>query len=100
MNNTPQALAVANYRSRLTGRGMARFEVIGLESDRELIRALARRLAESTPEARKIRTAIYRRIASPRAQKGGIVDALRRSPLVGASLHFGRPGKDAREVES
>lgn len=33
----------ASYRSRLAKRGVARFEVLGTETDRDLIRALARR---------------------------------------------------------
>ena len=52
--STSQKRAVQNYRSRLSGRGLARFEVLGLGSDRELIRALARRLAAGGPEAAKL----------------------------------------------
>ena len=46
-----QKRAVQNYRSRLSERGLARFEVFGRDADRDLIRSLARRLAEDTPEA-------------------------------------------------
>jgi hypothetical protein len=38
---TPQKRALKSYRKRLTWRGMARFEVLGLDADRELIRSLA-----------------------------------------------------------
>src|SRR5205823_9061005 len=46
MSNTSQKRAIKNYRNRLHQRGMARFEVLGLDADRDLIRSLARRLAE------------------------------------------------------
>ena len=36
MGSTAQARALKNYRKRLSKRGMARFEVLGLDSDREL----------------------------------------------------------------
>ena len=42
-----QKRAIKNYRSRLSKRGLARFEVLGLTADRGLIRSLARRLAEA-----------------------------------------------------
>jgi hypothetical protein len=45
--NTAQKRALRNYRTRLVKRGMARFEVLGLDSDRDLIRSLAKRLAEA-----------------------------------------------------
>lgn len=51
MGNTAQRRALDSYRRRLGERGMARFEVLGLDSDRELIRSLARRLAEDGPDA-------------------------------------------------
>jgi len=38
-----------NYRSRLSERGLVRFEVLGLTADRGLIRSLARRLVEDRP---------------------------------------------------
>ena len=51
MSNTAQKRAIKNYRSRLRKRGIARFEVLGLESDRHLIRSLAKRLAQNDPDA-------------------------------------------------
>ncbi len=51
MANNSQKRAIRNYRSRLTARGMARFEVLGLNADRSLVRFLARRLADDGPEA-------------------------------------------------
>jgi hypothetical protein len=87
------------YRSRLRERGLARFEVLGLGADRDLIRALARRLAEGGPDASRLRAVVTRAIAGEPARKGGILAALRRSPLVGADLDLSRPHEEGRKVE-
>jgi hypothetical protein len=94
-----QKRAVKNYRSRLGQRGMARFEVVARDTDRDLIRSLAKRLAEDGAEAERIRAAISRTIAGELPEKGGILAALRRSPLVGADLDFSRPKEPARKVD-
>jgi hypothetical protein len=99
MPNTSQNRALRNYRSRLTERGMARFEVLGLDADRDLIRTLARRLAEDGPDAARVREAISRTIAGEAPSKGGILSALRRSPLVGADLDLGRSAEAGRKVD-
>jgi hypothetical protein len=65
MSTTPQKRALKRRRKRLNQRGMARFEILGLDADRELIRSL---------------------VPGEQANKGGILGALRRSPLVGADL--------------
>jgi len=90
--------ALKNYRKRLNKRGMARFEVLGLSTDRELIRSLARKLAENNVEAARIRASMSQVSYEP-ARKGGILAALRRSPLVGAELNFARPRIDGRRVD-
>jgi hypothetical protein len=94
-----QQRAIQNYRSRLGERGMARFEVLGREADRDLIRSLARRLADDTPEASELRAAVRKSIAEEPPAKGGILAALRRSPLVGADLDLTRPREAGRKVE-
>ena len=99
MGNTAQKRALRNYRTRLTKRGMARFEVLGLDADRDLIRSLAKRLAEDDPDAARIREAVSRTIAGESPAKGGILAALRRSPLVGADLNFTRPRETGRKVD-
>src|SRR6202047_2729500 len=99
MSNTAQKRAVRNYRSRLSERGLARFEVLGLTADRDLIRSLARRLAEDGPEASQLRIAVSQTIAGEPPEKGGILAALRRSPLVGADLDLTRPREEGRKVE-
>ncbi|MEA2889918.1 MAG: hypothetical protein QOI05_711 [Bradyrhizobium sp.] len=93
-----QKRAIQNYRSRLSERGMARFEVLGLDGDRDLIRSLARRLAEDGPEASRLRTVVSRTISGEPPKKGGILAALRRSPLADADLDLTRPREKGRRV--
>jgi hypothetical protein len=63
MGNIEQKRALRNYRTRLAKRGMARFEVLSLYADRDLIRSLAKRLAEDGPDAVRIRAPVSRTIA-------------------------------------
>jgi hypothetical protein len=93
-----QRRAIQNYRSRLGKRGLARFEVLGRDADRELIRSIARRLAEDTPEASELRATVSKSIAGEPPKKGGILAALRRSPLVGADLDLTRPREEGRKI--
>ena len=99
MNTTPQKRALNRYRKRLSQRGMVRFEVLCLNTDRELIRSLARRLATGDSAAADIRATIRRAISGEPPQKGGILDALRRSPLVGADLDLNRARTPGRNVD-
>ncbi len=94
-----QKRATKNYRKRLSERGMTRFEVLGLNTDRDLIRSLARRLAEGGAEAARIRAAVSQTIAGQPPRKGGILEALRRSPLVGADLDLRRSREQGRKVD-
>lgn len=94
-----QKRAIRNYRSRLSERGLARFEVLGLNGDRDLIRSLARRLAEKGPEAVRIRSAVSRTISDCVPRTGGIVAALRRSPLVGSDLDLSRSHIEGRKID-
>jgi len=96
---TSQKRAVQNYRARLGERGLARFEVLGRDSDRDLIRALARSLAEGGPEATRLRAVVTRTLSGEPPRKGGVLAALRRSPLVGADLDLTHPREDGRNVE-
>lgn len=99
MSDTSQKRAIKNYRNRLVERGMARFEVLGRDSDRELIRTFAKRLAEDGPEAERLRAAVSQGIAGQPPRKGGILEALRRSPLVGADVLPARPFEPGRKVD-
>jgi len=94
-----QKRAIQNYRTRLGERGLARFEVLGRAADRDLIRSLARRLAEEGPDASRLRAAVRLAIAGEPPKKGGILAALRRSPLVGADLDLTRPREEGRKVD-
>ncbi len=97
--SSSQKRAIQNYRSRLSERGLSRFEVLGRDEDRDLIRSLARRLADDTPEATALRATVSRSISGEPPAKGGILAALRRSPLVGADLDLDRPRDEGREVD-
>jgi len=99
MSSTAAKRALKNYRKRLTQQGLARFEVLGLDADRELIRSLARRLAESGPDSAQVRATLRRTVAGEPPSKGRILNALRRSPLVGADLDLTRPASAARKVD-
>lgn len=99
MSQTSQTRALKNYRNRLVERGMARFEVLGRDSDRELIRSFAKRLAEEGPEADRLRAVVSQDQESEPPKKGGILAALRRSPLVGADIVADRPFEPGRKVD-
>ena len=94
-----QKRAIQSYRSRLTARGLARFEVLGREADRDLIRSLARRLAEDNADASHLRTMVTQTITGETPQKGGILRALMASPLIGSELDLSRPHEDGRQVD-
>lgn len=99
MASNSQRRALDAHRRRLAERGLGRFEVRGLDTDKALIRGLARLLAANDAAAGALRADLVRRIdrdETPRV--GGILAALRRSPLVGADIDLSReetPGRDA-----
>jgi hypothetical protein len=97
VSESPQRRALKTYRKRLSQRGMARFEVLARRTDRELIRSLARVLAEDGAKANRIRESLKRLAADP-SSKGGLLAALRSSPLVGAELDLTRPVIPSRNV--
>jgi hypothetical protein len=99
MSTSSQRRALKNYRNRLGQRGLARFEVLGLSTDRDLIRSMARRLADNGPEAAELRASVHRKIVNEPLRKGGILAALRRSPLVEADLNLVRPRIPGRKVD-
>ena len=95
--SSSQTRAIQNYRARLTDRGLARFEVLGRDADRDLIRRLARRLAENSPESARLRAAVNDTINDEPPKKGGILAALRRSPL--ADIEIMRHREIGREID-
>ena len=94
-----QKRAIQNYRSRLRERGLARFEVLARDADRDLIRSLASLLAEDGPEAARLRASVSQSIGGEPPKKGGILAALQRSPLVGADLDLSRIREEGRDVD-
>ena len=99
MPSNSQRRAIEAHRKRLAERGLGRFEVRGLERDKELVRSIARRLAENDAAAGALRTDLAQRLGGDEPPRlGGILAALRRSPLVGAELDLERaqtPGRDS-----
>lgn len=81
-----QRRAVENNRRRLREQGLDRFEVRGLDSDKALLRAVAKRLARNDEAGARLRADIEARVSPSPDQRGGILRALRQSPLVGADL--------------
>jgi len=80
--------------------GVVRFEVRGLGGDRELVRAVARRLVELGPEGESVRGEIMRALGEGDSSgPGGVLAALRRSPLVGADIDLSRRSEDGREID-
>lgn len=73
--------------------------MLGRDADRDLIRSIARRLAEDSPEASRLRAVVKQSVAGEPPRKGGILAALRRSPLVGADLDLSRSREAGRKVE-
>jgi hypothetical protein len=99
MGGSAQAKAVGDYRKRLEKRGIARFEVLGLKKDRELVRAVARKLAENTPEAEGIRASVREKVTPEAREKGGLLKMLRNSPLMGIELNLARKRVRPRKVD-
>jgi hypothetical protein len=99
VSNSAQKRAIENYRSRLTKRGVVRFELQALDADRDLIRALARKLTEDGTKADQIRRVVRQAIAGESPRKGGIVKALLASPLVGSELDLTRAREEGRKVD-
>lgn len=100
MGSNAQRKANRDYRARLSGRGVARIEIMAPEADRALIRALARGLSQDGPGADQLRAALQAAVTGAKPVRlGGILEALRRSPLVGADLDLGRPRDGGREVD-
>ena len=99
MSESSQRRAIANFRSRLAEKGLVRFEVTGRNSDRDLVRAVARRLAEGGADSERLRAAVNQTIRGKPPTKGGILRALMASPLVGSELDLSRPRDGGRKVD-
>ena len=99
MSKPSQRRAIANFRNRLAEKGLVRFEVTGRDSDRELVRTVARRLAEAGPDSERLRAAVRANVGGEPPKKGGILKALLASPLVGSELDLTRPREKGRKVD-
>ena len=88
--NMSQKRALENHRRRLTERGPARYEVRGLEQDKELVRKFANKLVANDPEAVRLRQEVAGRVLKKPISGKEIWEALRRSPAVGADLDLTR----------
>ena len=99
MTDNAQRRAVENYRSKQARRGLVRFEVQARASDRELIRALARKLADQGEEATALRGAVHRALSGEAKPVGGVLAALRQSPLVGIDLDLERQREEGRRID-
>ena len=99
MTTAAQKNATRNYRARLAQRGIKRFEVMAPETDRSLIRALGRQPAADGPKAEQARATVKALIVDDPRMRGGILAALRRSPLVGADMDLPRPRIEGRRID-
>jgi hypothetical protein len=98
MSKSSQQRAIANFRNRLADRGLVRFEVTGRDSDRDLVRTVARRLAEGGPDSDRLRAAVRESVGGEPPKKGGILKALLASPLIGSEVDLTRPHEEGRKV--
>ena len=96
--NSSQKRALETHRRHLAQRGLARYEVRGLSQDKELVRALARRLAAGDAAAVQLRNAVARGVAAKPLSGGEIWAALRNSPIAGIELDIEREVIEGRDV--
>ncbi len=98
MSSLAQRKALQTYREKLVKRGLIRFELMAPESDRSLLREVAASLTQGGAEADKIRTELKNLCSDHAPSKGGVISALRKSPLVGAKLKIERLKEVGRKV--
>ena len=98
MKADSQKRAVANRRLRLADRNMSRYEVRGLNTDKEIVRSFAKRLALGDAVAAELRAEVAQKIAGGSHHRGHVLAALRRSPLVGANLSIERERDAGRDI--
>jgi len=78
---------------------MSRYEVRGLTRDKELVRHVARKLAAGDAAAKRLRKELTKKTKELESPPVNIVDALRRSPLVGLDWEIERPIEYGREID-
>lgn len=99
MAQASQRRAAANHRRRLAERGISRYEVRGLEKDKELVRKLAKRLAVDDVDAVRLRAEVLTQVSDEPPRRGGIWAALRRSQAVGADMDLTRETVPERDID-
>ena len=70
-----------------------------MEKDKELVRKLAKRLAADDVEAARLRKEMLKQVSDKASRRGGIWEALRRSPAVGADLDLVREAIPERDID-
>lgn len=90
--------AVVKNRRAMRARGLGRFEVRGLESDKALIRRIAKKLAENDAAAKTLREELSGKLAPPPKIKN-IWEWLRSSPLVGVDWYIEREFEPGRDID-
>ena len=85
MAQSSQRRAIANYRGRQRERGLCRYEVRGLDSDKALVRQIAARLATNEPDAQRLRAELTQELAGEQPRRGGHLRGV-------ASIADGRSG--------
>ncbi|HML11914.1 MAG TPA: hypothetical protein VK456_01325 [Xanthobacteraceae bacterium] len=98
MAKLSQTRRVANHR-RHRGPGISRYQVCGLNRDKELIRQVARQLAADDAAAKRLRKELTQKTVATTPSGASIVAALRRSPLVGVDWEIERPIEHGREID-
>ena len=86
MSNDKSSQTVKNLNGGIPEPGLICFDVVGLALDRELIRLLAQRPSKPGTEATRLRLLLSQAVSGAPSEKGGILSALRNSPLVGAAV--------------
>jgi|CXWL01.1.fsa_nt_gi hypothetical protein len=94
-----QYRAVVKNRRTMRARGLARYEVRGLGSDKALLRDLAKRLSADDEQAKGLRSELKRALEPQTSEPGGIWRWLRSSPLVGSGINLEREQVTLRKIE-
>jgi len=94
-----QYRAVVKNRKRMRARGLARFEVRGLDGDKALIRELAKKLSADNDAARNLRSTLARELAAGKVGYKNLAEWLRASPLVGVDWYVERPFEPGRKID-
>ena len=94
-----QYRAVSKSRRAMLARGLGRYEVRGLESDKVLVRDLAKKLAVNDAGSQELRNELLKRLAPGKSERGGVWRWLRSSPLVGVDWYTERPFDPGRKID-